>query len=132
MFRQQMCQFISQLRRRPQTCAVHRWVVADDVADLGEEAADAVQHVGPSPVWRRTTSHSVRRQRAGLVDDLLRHPDLADVVQQRARTPSAAGSVAEAELVGDRDRELDDAAAVVARVAVVGADQLPSSSAVPR
>ena len=33
-------------------------VVADDVADLGEEPADAVQHVGAVAGWRRTTSHS--------------------------------------------------------------------------
>ena len=66
--------------------------------------------------------HSFGVELAGLVDDLLGDRDLADVVQQGAELQVAALLGAQAELVGDREREADDALAVLAGVAVVGLD----------
>jgi hypothetical protein len=63
-------------------------------------------------------------ERPGLVQGLVRDRDLADVVLQRAELDIAPLPVIQAELVGDRERELDDVARVLARVGVVRVDDL--------
>ena len=60
-------------------------------------------------VWVLMISHSSGSSLPGLVDDLLGDRDLADVVQERAELEVPALLGVEAELVGDREREPDDA-----------------------
>ena len=60
----------------------------------------------------------------GLVDDLGRNPDLADVVEQRRELCVAALGVRQPELVVDLEHEVDDVPAVAARVRVVGLDDV--------
>ena len=62
---------------------------------------------------------------ARLVDDLVGHADLADVVQQRGELEVAPAASIELEGVADRKRERDDAVAVLtAGVGVVGLEQV--------
>ena len=68
--------------------------------------------------------HSSSSSGPVLVDDLLRHGDLADVVEEGGELDVAALAQVEAELVGDAEREFDDAAAVAAGVGVVGLDHV--------
>src|SRR3954451_3440775 len=95
-----------------------------DVPDVLQRSAHTVQH----PLARdRVAAHDVPllvAQRTGLVDDLLGHADLADVVQQRAELDEQPLVLAKPELVGDRNRQRDDPLAVGAGVLVVLADQL--------
>ena len=97
---------------------------AHDAADLVEEPADALQH--PLALDRVRLHHLalVGAQRAGLVDDLLRHRDLADVVQQRGELGAAALGGRQAHLVRDLQRERDDGLAVEPGVLVVVLDQV--------
>ena len=97
---------------------------ADDDADAREQAADLLQH---PLALDRVGLHDrplVVVERAGLVDDLVGHRDLADVVQQRAHLGLAPHVLADAELVGDLDRQLDDVLGVVAGVLVVLLEQV--------
>ena len=82
-------------------------------------------------MWVLIIAHSVGIELAGLVDDLLRDRDLADVVQQRRELEVAAALGVEAERVAHGERERDDVAAVLAGVAVVGSTTSPSTSAMP-
>ncbi len=56
---------------------------ADDLADLAEQAADAVQEPLALDRVALDDLELLGRERAGLVDDLVRDSELADVVQQR-------------------------------------------------
>ncbi len=97
---------------------------ADDLADFGKRAAHPVEH---RLALDRVAMHDLPLgvvERAGLVDDLLRHRDLADVVKKRRELDVAALVRVEAELVGDGERKLDHAAAVAAGVGVVGLDHI--------
>ena len=68
--------------------------------------------------------HSSSSSGPVFVDDLLRHGDLADVVEEGGELDVAPLAQVEAELVGDAEREFDDAAAVAAGVGVVGLDHV--------
>ena len=92
---------------------------AHDPADLAEEAAHAVEHPLALDRVRLDDEPLVVGQRARLVDDLLRHGDLAHVVEQRAELDVAALPRAQPHGVGHRHRQRDDAAAVEAGVLVV-------------
>ena len=97
---------------------------ADDAADAREQAADLLEH---ALALDRVGLHDrplLVVQRAGLVDDLVGHGDLADVVQQRAHLGLAPRVLVEAHLVGDLDRQLDDVLGVVAGVLVVLLEQV--------
>ena len=97
---------------------------ADDASDPGEHAADPVEHLLPLD---RVAVHDLpllRVERAVLVDDLLRHGDLADVMEEGGELDVAPLAQVEAELVGDPERQLDDPAAVAAGVGVVGLDHV--------
>ena len=56
-------------------------VLADDHADITHEAADAVEHPLALDRVCLDDPELVLGELAGLVDDLLGHRDLADVVQ---------------------------------------------------
>ena len=58
----------------------------------------------PSIGWRSTISNSSSVRPPGLVEDRVGHVDLADVVQQRARTRGCAGRGRPAQLVADPER----------------------------
>ena len=60
----------------------------------------------------------------GLVDDLVRNADLPDVVKQGRELSVAPLAGRQPQLVGDRERQIDDVAAVMARVRIVGLDDL--------
>ena len=101
-------------------------------ADVAHESADAVEHLLALDGVGLDDRPLVGVELAGLVDDLLGDRDLADVVQEGAELEVAALLGARAELVGDCQSEADDALAVLAGVAVVGLDDVPSTRAVPR
>ena len=93
-------------------------------ADPREQAADALEHALALDGVGLHDRPLVVVERAGLVDDLVRDRDLADVVQQRGELGRAAGLVVDAEVVGDRDGQLDDVLGVLAGVLVVGLDDV--------
>jgi hypothetical protein len=79
----------------------------------------------PSTGWRLTIVDSASVSLPGLVDDLVGHADLADVVQQRGELEVAAVARVEAEGSPTAQRERDDAVAVLAAgVGVVGLEQV--------
>ena len=78
----------------------------------------------PSIVWRCMIFHSSSSSGPVLVDDLLRHRDLADVMEEGGELDVAALAKVEPERVGDAEREFDHAAAVAAGVGVVGLDHV--------
>ena len=78
----------------------------------------------PSSVWVLMIVPLVRVELAGLVDDLLGDRDLADVVQERGELEVAPPLGAQAEPVRHVEGQRDDAAAVLAGVAVVGLDDV--------
>ena len=98
---------------------------AHDAADVAEQAADPLQHLLALDRVRLDDRALLGVELAGLVDDLRRDADLADVVQQRRRTrrrgdrPTRAPSSSQT-----REHEIDDVAAVDARVRVVGLDDV--------
>ena len=61
----------------------------------------------------------VVRQRTGLLEDLVRHTQLADVMEQAAEREVAQSLGREPELVADLDRSEGDAAGVLFRVRVL-------------
>ena len=78
----------------------------------------------PSIVWVSMTRPLLGGQRAGLVEDLVRDPHLADVVQKRRELGVEAIAVSQVERVGDRHHELTTSLAVEAGVGVVGLDHV--------
>ena len=97
---------------------------ANDPADLDHEAADLRQHLLALDGVGLDDPPLTLVETAGLVDDLLRDGDLADVVQQRAELDVRAAVVVQAQGGGDVEREADDALAVFAGVGVVGLDDV--------
>ena len=99
--------------------AVEALVVAAHERRLAGEAADVPEQ--RRAVARVALDHGElrRRQRAGLAQDLVRHLQLADVVQQRGDRQAAQARAAQAELLADLDGELRDAARVLARRGVL-------------
>jgi hypothetical protein len=92
---------------------------AHDLADVAQVAADAVEHALADD---RVLAHDhplVVGQRAGLVEDLLRGGELADVVHQRAELHQPPLHRIDVQLVGDAERELDHVVAVQPGVLVV-------------
>ena len=97
---------------------------AHDEPDAAEQPADAVEH---PLALDRVGLHQrplLVVQLAGLVDDRVGDVDLADVVQQRAELGLAPHVLADAELLGDAHREVDDVLGVVAGVLVVVLEQV--------
>jgi len=94
------------------------------VPDVPEDSADAVEHLLADDRVRLHQLALLGRERAGLVDDLVRDSDLAHVVQQRHELRVTAAPCVEAELLGDSDRKRDDIAAVRAGVGIVGLDDV--------
>ena len=92
---------------------------AHDEADVAQQAADAVEHQLALDGVHLHDRPLVLVELAGLVDDLVRDGDLADVVQQRAELDQAARAIVDAHLRGDRGRQRHDVAAVHAGVLVV-------------
>ena len=93
---------------------------AHDRADVVQRAADAVEHplAGDRVLAHRLPLLVV--QRAGLVEDLLRRrPSCRCRAASRRTRRAGARSSSMPQLVGDRQRERDDALAVRARVLVV-------------
>ena len=87
----------------------------------------------PATVCCCMIAHSSSSSGPALLMISFGHGDLADVVQQRAELDEPALVLVEAHLVGDLQRQRDDAVAVLAGVrVVVGLMTSPSSSAVPR
>ena len=74
---------------------------ADDDADAGEQAADLLQHPLALDGVGLHDRPLLVVERAGLVDDLVGHGDLADVVQQRAHLGLALRVLVDAHLLGD-------------------------------
>ena len=74
---------------------------AHDEADVGEQAADLLEHPLALDGVGLHDRPLVVVQRPGLVDDLVGHGDLADVVQQRAELGGAAGVLVELHPLGD-------------------------------
>ena len=72
----------------------------------------------PITVWSRILLPLLVGQRAGLVQDLVGHGHLADVVQQRGGLDLGGGVVVEPHAARDGARQLDDVLGVLARVAV--------------
>ena len=93
---------------------------AHDHPDLAQHAADAVEHPLALDRVRLHQRPLVVVQRAGLVDDRVGDHDLADVVQQRRQLDVVALALVEPQLVGDLQRQRDDAARVVAAGVLVG------------
>ena len=90
---------------------------AHDPPDLDHEAADLLEHLLALDRVRLDDRPLALVELAGLVDDLLRHGDLADVVQQRAELDAALGVVVQSHRLGDVQRQAHDALAVLAGVA---------------
>ena len=89
-----------------------------------QRPADAVEQPLPRD---RVIAHDVPLglvQRAGLVEDVVGRRELADVVQQGAELHQPALLAVDVQLVGDDERELDDALAVRAGVLVLGAEHV--------
>src|SRR5919204_2536863 len=96
----------------------------DDVADLAEDAADPVQD---SLALDRVPLHQlplVVVERARLVDDLVRHVDLADVVEERCELGPLALARVEAQRVRHAHRKIDHVSTVTAGVRVVRLDKV--------
>ena len=90
-----------------------------------EHAADALEHLLAVDRMALDELELLVGELARLVDDLVGHADLADVVQQRGELEVAPVARVEAEGVADRERERDDAVAVLAAgVGVVGLEQV--------
>ena len=68
--------------------------------------------------------HSSRVELAGLVHDLLRDRDLADVVEERGELQVAPPLVAQPELLSDGKRKLDHVSGVLAGVVIVALDDV--------
>ena len=94
------------------------------MADVAEHAADPVEHLLALDRVRLDDRPLLRRERPGLVDDLVRDPDLADVVQQRDELGVAAAAASRPSTSATAIDERDDVAAVRARVGVVGLDDV--------
>jgi len=98
---------------------------ADALADLGEHAADPLEHLLAVDRMAAHDRPHLLGQRGGLVEDLRRGAQLADVVQQRGELEVAALDRAEAHLVADAQHQRDDAPGVLAaRVGVLGLERL--------
>ena len=78
----------------------------------------------PSIVCVRISAHSSSSSGPGLLMISLRDRDLADVVQQGAELEVAHAVVVEPHRRAHLERERDDAAGVLARVRVVGLDDV--------
>ena len=97
---------------------------ADDPADVPEQAADAFEQLLADDRVRLHQGALFGVERAGLLDDLVRNPDLPDVVQQRDELAVATSFGVEAEPIAHAEHEVDDVAAVAAGVGVVGLDHV--------
>src|SRR6185312_167560 len=93
---------------------------AHDGPHPAEQAAHLLEHALALDRVRVDDRPLLDRQLAGLVDDLLGDPDLADVVEERDELDVSALPRLEPELVRDGDCQLDDLTAVAAGVGVVG------------
>ena len=104
---------------------------AHDPADLAQETAHLVQH--PLAFDRVTVDHRplLSRQGSRLVDDLVRHAHLADVVQKRGELGVPPLSRRESQLLHDGESQLDHVPAMAARVGVVGLDHVPEQKRCP-
>jgi hypothetical protein len=84
---------------------------ADDTADAAEQAANPLEHPFALDRVGLDDCPLLGSERARLVDDLARDADLADVAEQRDELGVAALVLAEAEALGNGQRERDDVAA---------------------
>src|SRR5205085_11976674 len=98
---------------------------ADDPADLAEQAADAVQETLAFERVPFDDRALLVVQRSRFVDDRLRDAHLADVVEEGDELRVAQLAGAQPEPARDREGELDDVAAVRARIRIVGLDHVP-------
>ncbi len=95
-----------------------------DLADLAHEATDALEHLLAFERVRLDDRPLALVELAGLVDDLLRHRDLADVVQQCPELDVAPFIGVQPQLPGDIERQAHHALAVLPGIAVVGLDHV--------
>ena len=93
---------------------------------VADRAGHALQagHVAQDPLAdRRVPAHDCPLpgvQRAGLAQDLVGHPDLPDVMQERDRLGLRGRRLREAQSLGDPAHQCQGLLAVPARVAVAG------------
>ena len=78
----------------------------------------------PAAGWRRTTSHSSARERAGLVEDLLRHRELAQVVQGAGHLELGQRRPGQPQAAPHGDGQVRDLARMAADGPVLGGDRL--------
>src|SRR5204863_4834589 len=93
---------------------------ADDRPDVTEQPTDAREQPLTLDRVHLDQLAFLGAEGAGLVDDLVRDPDLAHVVEQRGELRRAAFAGTHTQLVGYGKRQFDDIAAVAAGVRVVG------------
>ena len=97
---------------------------ADEGPDLAEEAAGALEHVLAEDGVRVHQGPLRGVERARLVDDLARDPQLPDVVEKRGEFRHSLRVGVEPEPLADGEDELDHVAAVLAGVGVVRLDHV--------
>ena len=101
------------------------------MSDLAEQSADPDQHLLALDGVLLDDPPLLRSELAGLVDDLVRDPNLPDVMEQRGELCIAPLSGRQPELVDDCERQVDDVLAVFPRVRVVGLDDVPEEERGP-
>jgi hypothetical protein len=98
------------------------WQEQDDGADLAEDPADGLQHLlAPDRVLPDDEPLELA-ELPRLVDDLLRHAHLADVVEERCELGVPPVPAAQAHSLRNLDHERDDIAAVRAGSLIVRLD----------